>query len=252
MARRARKRSSTGIYHIILRGINRQIIFEDDEDCQRLLGALKQYREDCGYEIYAYCLMSNHIHLLFKEGEEDLGITFRRLGASYVYWYNRKYNRSGYLFQGRYKSETVESDAYFLTVLRYIHQNPLKAKIVNNIVDYSWSSYREYIGRPRICNTEFALSLFSEDRAKAVKLFKEFNLTENNDQYLEYDQNRRLNDIEAINFIKSISGIQGSLEIQGLERKICDNIIKKCKAQGLSIRQIERLTGVSFGVIRRI
>jgi len=86
--------------------------------------------------------MSTHIHLLMKEVRESLGIAFRRIGASYVYWYNWKYSRRGHLFQDRYKSGAVETDGYFLTVLRYIHQNPRKARIAKEIQAYPWSSYR--------------------------------------------------------------------------------------------------------------
>lgn len=87
MPRKAREKSSTGIYHAMLRGINGQKIFEDYEDYERLIQTIVKYQEVCGYQIYAYCLMSNHIHLLIKEGKDDLGV-FRRIGASYVYWYN--------------------------------------------------------------------------------------------------------------------------------------------------------------------
>lgn len=252
MARRARRKSRTGIYHVISRGIDRQIIFEDNEDYRRLLDTLKECQEKSGCEIYAYCLMGNHIHLLLKENKEDLGIMFRRLGASYVYWYNKKYKRRGYLFQGRYKSEAVESDGYFLTVLRYIHQNPLKAKMVSDIADYPWSSYREYMEKSRICNIEFALNLFSEDREKAIKLFREFNLAENKGQCLEYNQNERLNDTEAAAFIRSVARTQSSTEVQNFTKEERNKIIKKCREHGLSIRQIVRLTGVSFGIIRNI
>lgn len=252
MARRARRKSRTGIYHVISRGIDRQIIFEDNEDYRRLLDTLKECQEKSGCEIYAYCLMGNHIHLLLKENKEDLGIMFRRLGASYVYWYNKKYKRRGYLFQGRYKSEAVESDSYFLTVLRYIHQNPLKAKMVSDIADYPWSSYREYMEKSRICNIEFALNLFSEDREKAIKLFREFNLAENKGQCLEYNQNERLNDTEAATFIRSVARTQSSTEVQNFTKEERNKIIKKCREHGLSIRQIVRLTGVSFGIIRNI
>jgi len=86
--RRAREKSSTGIYHVMLRGINKQIIFEDNEDYEKFLQIIKGYRDECGYEIYAFCLMSNHIHILIKEAKEDLGMVFRRIGAKYVYWYN--------------------------------------------------------------------------------------------------------------------------------------------------------------------
>lgn len=136
MPRSARNKSSTGIYHIILRGINKQRIFEDNEDNRKFLETIKTHQETSEYQIYAYCLMSNHVHLLMKEGNENLGMAFRRIGASYVYWYNWKYNRRGHLFQDRYRSEAVETDEYFLTVLRYIHQNPIKAGITKEIHSY--------------------------------------------------------------------------------------------------------------------
>lgn len=252
MPRKAREKSSTGVYHVILRGINRQRIFEDEQDYEKLFETLKEYKEKSGYDIYAYCFMSNHIHLLIKEREEDLGKVFQRVGATYVYWYNWKYNRRGHLFQDRYKSEAVENDGYFLTVLRYIHQNPIKAGIVNKLSEYPWSSYREYTGKPEICDIDFVLNIFSKDREKAILLFKEFNSEENKDKCLEHDQYIRLKDPEAVDFIKRISGVQSALEIQGLEKEKRNDIIRKCKENGLSIRQIERLTGVSFGVIRRI
>ena len=100
----------------MLRGINGQIIFEDKEDYEKLVQIIIDYKEVCEYEIYAYCFMSNHIHLLIKEGREDLEIVFRRIGARYVYWYNRKYKRSGHLFQDRYKSEAVKNDKYLLGI----------------------------------------------------------------------------------------------------------------------------------------
>lgn len=87
--------------------------------------------------------MGNHVHILIKEGKEDLGNVMRRIGASYVYWYNVKYDRVGHLFQDRFKSEAVEDNRYLLSVLRYIHQNPLKAGIVSDIREYKWSSYKQ-------------------------------------------------------------------------------------------------------------
>ena len=113
MPRAARKKSNSGIYHIMLRGINRQQIFEDDEDNQRFIETLSKYKEECGYSIYAYCLMGNHLHILLKENQQDLTLIFKKIAGSYVYWYNWKYQRSGHLFQDRFKSEPVEDDNYF-------------------------------------------------------------------------------------------------------------------------------------------
>ena len=141
MPRTARKKSNTGIYHVMLSGINQQRIFEDDEDNEKFLLTLSDCKKAGGFELYGYCLMGNHVHLLIKVAKEELEQIFRRIEARYVYWYNWKYKRSGHLFQDRYKSEPVEDDRYFVSVLRYIHQNPVKAKLCKKPEEYKWSSY---------------------------------------------------------------------------------------------------------------
>ncbi len=252
MPRRARMKSESGIYHVILRGINKQRIFEDDQDYQKYLKTIKGYKEISGYEVYAYCLMSNHIHLLMKEGKEDLGIAFRRIGASYVFWYNWKYSRIGHLFQDRYKSETVETDSYFLAVMRYVHQNPVKAGIVKDIQTYPWSSYGEYKNKAQICDTRFALNKFSVNLTDALYLWEKFHQENNDDNCLEYDYGKRLNDLEAAEMIRKVAGVKSPVEMQNFEKQKRNDIIRKLKQRKLSIRQIERLTGVSFGVIRGV
>ena len=160
MPRNARSKSESGIYHIMLRGINRKSIFEDREDCERFLATLERYKKICGYEIFAYCLMVNHIHILLKVGDEDVDLIMKRLAGSFVFWYNNKYERVGHLFQDRFRSEPVEDDTYFLTVLRYIHQNPVKAGIVDKPEKYIWSSYNEYINlKNELTDIEFGLSI---------------------------------------------------------------------------------------------
>ncbi len=99
---------------------------------------------NCTY--YAYCLMSNHFHLLIREREESVGETVKRIASSYVYYYNRKYGRDGHLFKERFKSEPVNDMAYFTVLLRYIHQNPVKAGIVEKVKDYEYSSWGEFDG----------------------------------------------------------------------------------------------------------
>ncbi|OFV69045.1 transposase [Acetobacterium wieringae] len=251
MPRKAREKSATAVYHVVFRGINRQVIFEDQEDRVKYLELLKAYQEISGFKIYAYCLMSNHIHLVMKEGEEELGIVFRRLGAGYVYWYNWKYNRRGHLFQDRFKSEPVEDDAYLLAVIRYVHQNPVKAEITDNPMDYPWSSYHEYLSDKGLCETNDILSLFSEDLAKAKKQFETFNQSEENSQCLDIDEKKRWKDPEAIDLIKQLAVVKNLSDIQQLDKLKRDDVIRSCKSEGLSIRQIERLTGISFGVVRK-
>ena len=126
MPRKARIKSNSGIYHIIMRGINRQTIFEDEEDYNKFIQTLQRFKEICEYKIYAYCLMGNHLHLLLGEGKDPLETVMRKICGSYVFWYNQKYGRVGNLFQDRYMSEPVEYNSYLLNVTRYIFRNPIK------------------------------------------------------------------------------------------------------------------------------
>ena len=170
MARQARKESSTGIFHVMMRGINHQNIFEEPEDYYQFIATLDRmrvhYDEDgspsginCTY--YAYCLMSNHFHLLIREREERVVETIKRIAGSYVYYYNRKHGRDGHLFKERFKSEPVNDMSYFTTLLRYIHQNPVKAGIVEHVREYEFSSWGEYDGSVdsvfQICDTATVL-----------------------------------------------------------------------------------------------
>ena len=247
MPRQARQLSNSGVYHIILRGINQQVVFEDEEDNTRFLETLRAYKEKSDYRIFAYCLMGNHFHMLIKTGKEDLGVAMKRIAGSYVYWYNWKYNRSGHLFQDRYKSEPVETDEYLLTVLRYIHQNPIKAGLCNKLEKYKYSSYSAYIdNRSGIVDTSFVLSIMSK------KEFKIFHESESTHQVLEIDKGtNRLKDSEAVAIIVEVAKCTHTSEVQLFEPEQRSKIIKVLRAQGLSIRQISRLTGVSKGIVEK-
>jgi REP element-mobilizing transposase RayT len=247
MSRQARKRSETGIYHIMIRGINHQVIFEDDEDIRVFLETIGKYKAQANCKIYAFCLMKNHVHLLVKINEDKLGSFMRKIGAKYVYWYNLKYNRIGGLFQDRYKSEVVEDESYFLTVLRYIHQNPVKAGLCKNVEDYIESSYLEYL-HPRynqLTDIDYVLSIMN------IEQFIKFNNEANNDKCLEIQEEHRINDNEAKQIIYRISKCKNPAEFQALETTKRDEYLALLKENGLSIRQIERLTGINRGIIFR-
>jgi len=145
MPRTIRKGSKTGVYHIMLRGINKQCIFNDGEDKRIFINRLLRYKEIGDFEIYAYCLMDNHVHLLIKERSETVSVLIKRIGVSYVNWFNNKYDRTGHLFQDRFKSEPVENDSYLLTAARYIHQNPVK---IGQSIE-NWTSYPDNKTRGR-------------------------------------------------------------------------------------------------------
>lgn len=147
MSRTARQRSRSGIYHVTIRGINKQDIFLDDEDSLFYLNNLRRLRTEVGCTVFGYCLMSNHIHLLVREHEEQrVSKLMHRLGTVFAQWYNEKYQRVGHVFQGRYHSSAVEDDAYLLTVLHYIHYNPIKAQVTDRCGAYHFTSYHAYAG----------------------------------------------------------------------------------------------------------
>lgn len=245
MPRQARKKSSSGIYHIMLRGINRQQIFEDEEDQERFLATLHQYKEQCGYTLYAYCLMGNHVHILLKEGAETLTQVFKRIAGSYVYWFNWKYHRCGHLFQDRFKSEPVETDEYFLSVLRYIHQNPVKAKLCKYAEEYAYSSMREYLSGSTLTDTGFALSILSQEQ------FVNYHREENTDYCLDMIERFRLTDEDAKALIRKIAKCNNATELQQLDKEVRSAYFQELHEKGMSIRQLSRLTGISKKVVER-
>jgi len=249
MPRNARVKSESGIYHIMLRGINQQLIFEDEEDNRKFLEILNDCKAVSGYKLFAYCLMGNHIHLLIKVEKEELEQIFKRIGGRYVYWYNGKYSRVGHLFQDRYKSEPVETDDYFLTVLRYIHQNPVNANISKKVDGYLWSSYNEYINPKvgQLTDIGFVLEMIGKTE------FVRFNNQVNEDKCLELEDKKfRLTDEQAKKEMAKISKCDNSSEFQELDIKKRDKFIRAFKENDMSVRQISRLTGVNFGIVRKI
>lgn len=252
MPRCARKRSESGIYHVMLRGINKQEVFKRDKDKKRFLTTLQYYNSLSIYDIYAYCLMDNHVHLLIQEYSEPVGVLIKRISSSYVYWFNRNYERIGHLFQERFKSEAVENDKYFLTVMRYIHQNPVKAGLTDTIKDYRWSSYHEYISKPRIINSDFALTMFSTDRNKAIIQLDKFMNETNEDICLDYKEPIRLPDETVLQYL-SKRGIDNPSDLQLLKKVSRNEIVKALKSlDGVTVRQISRITGLSKSLVDRV
>lgn len=251
MPRKARKKSDSGVYHIMLRGINRQNLFEDDEDRERFINTIHYFKSISNYRVYGYCLMNNHIHLLLRETDESISNAVKRISSSYVYWYNQKYERCGHLFQERFRSEVVETDAYFLTVLRYIHQNPIKAGMINNINQYKWSSYHDYVKTPRVVDIQFALDSFSINRVEAVELFQIFTNERNDDLCLDYTERKNLRDEDVRVFLNNL-GFASFSELQRLEKGQRDDALREIiRISGASTRQLARLTGISKSVIDR-
>jgi putative transposase len=144
--RRPRLEIQGGLYHIITRGNNRRLIFGSDDDYRKFLLQLADQKAKVPFYLYAYCLMPNHIHLLVERRRDSISRFMQRLLTSYSQYHNRKYNKSGHLLQGRYKSILCQSDQYLAELVRYIHLNPVRARMVRRAQDFRYSSHRAYLG----------------------------------------------------------------------------------------------------------
>ncbi len=246
MPRKAREKSPFNIYHIMLRGINKQQIFYDEQDYRSFEFLLSRYKEQCEYELLAYCLMGNHVHLLIKENGEPIGNIFKHIGCSFVYWHNQKYERTGHLFQDRFKSEPINNAAQLLTVLRYILNNPVKAGICNRPEEYRYSSAREYLLDKRGITDREMIRSFTDDRA-----LKEFILRENDDQCMDISDNKkfRCDDESANRLILRELGTRSPVVETKDKREKLNHSICKLVNFGLSVRQLSRLSGIPKKII---
>jgi REP element-mobilizing transposase RayT len=247
MPRSERKLSSTGIYHVMLRGINQQNIFEDDADRRIFLECVAVSKELSGFRLYAYCLMSNHLHLLIEDGDEPLSIAFRRIGARYVFRYNWKYERNGHLFQDRYKSEPVESDNHFMAVLRYIYQNPVKSGLSTDVSNYPWSSYHLLDQCDGLVDNARLFEIMPlADIRKFVK-------AQTDETFLDVKIGRRpaYSDKKAAEILTEICGAKNITQFQRLSKENQSLAVRKLKERKVPVRQQTRITGLSKGVVEK-
>ena len=179
MPRKARLDAPGTLHHVMMRGTEGRSIFREDKDHQNFLSRLAQISEDTEARILAWTSMSNHVHLLMFSGSQGISKFMRRLLTGYAVWYNRKYHRTGHLFENRYKSIVCEEEAYLLELVRYIHLNPLRAGIVKNMEEldrYPWSGHGVLIGSSRNDwqERDYVLRQFSETKGKAVRAYRRF------------------------------------------------------------------------------
>ena len=176
MARKPRVHYPAALYHVILRGNGGQEIFFGQEDRFRLYLLLQEGIERYGHKVHAFCLMTNHIHLAMQVGEVGLPRIIQNLAFRYTRWVNWRQNRTGHLFQGRYKAVLVDGDPYLLELTRYIHLNPVRSGIVRRPEDYPWSGHRVYLGLETIpwLTTDWVLSMFSSRADRARRAYREF------------------------------------------------------------------------------
>jgi len=177
MGRKLRIEFENAFYHVMSRGNTRSRIFKDDKDKLRFLDILMKTHEKYGIVIHAYCLMKNHFHLLVETPNANLIKAMHKINTSYTNYYNKRHDRAGHLFSGRYKAIIVEKEKYALRLSYYIHLNPVKSKYVKEPGEYIWSSYRDYVGlsdlQPDFLFTETILSMIGKNTVLSKKRYVE-------------------------------------------------------------------------------
>lgn len=251
MSRLLRIKSDTYIYHIMIRGVNKIEIFYDIEDRKKFLQILTYYKDKYFEEIFAYCLMNNHVHLLIK-AKENLDKFMQCIQTVYALYFNKKYKRVGHLFQDRFKSIPVEDSKYLLECVRYIHQNPVKA-CISEIDKYKWSSYNEYITTPKIISSKYILDKFQNNKEDIFIAYRTFmNICDRDSELRNMIIEDKLTDEEAVKFINENYNmfINKILEYD-VERR--NKILKQIISSNIfSIRQLERITKINRNEIRNI
>lgn len=255
MPREARVQSPTNYYHVMMRGINKENIFKKEEQKRFFATTLKSQSEDELIEIAAYCLMDNHVHLVIKADLSNLAIAIKRINIKYAMKFNHQEDRVGHVFQDRFKSEAILDDNHLLQVIRYVHNNPTKAKIVKLPCDYKWSSYNEYLNRNNIISykqKEFVLRYISNN----INKFVEFHKAKDINEYLDLKE-----DIEKVRLEKGQEIIQRYLKRKGIidpnhiiqDADYLDEIIKDLlHSSKLSHRQIAKLLGISNSIVHKV
>ena len=249
--RTPRTRTDIGIYHVMLRGINKQTIFPNNIDKQFFIDTISKYKKELGFDIFAYCVMDNHVHLLIRDNNCQLETIFKKINTSYAIHYNKKYNRIGHLFQDRYKSEAVLNDKQLVLTLKYIHYNPIKAGICKDLEFYDFSSYKDYTHplRTSITDQAYILKIMG-----GVEEYMRFHTEAPELECMDIDNTVKKGKTDAdvklmINRILSDGTPEHFEHIPKPER---DKYIRILKSNHIPCAQISRITGLSIDTVKKV
>ena len=246
MPRTVRKGSESGFYHIVTKGDGSQVIFEGERDRMRYLSMLQKAAIDYEVKIHAYCLMSNHVHLLIRDEKRAVSDFMKQLDEQYAMYFAHITARAGHVFQNRFWSEPIESEAHFLSTIRYIHANPEPAGICK-LNEYPWSSYRAYLEGSSFVSTEMALALlggfdgfivFSASGGRFAKPFRDSSLT------------RHLSPDELVQIASIILGSEMLANLRALNPRSRQEPLKQLVEAGFTTKEISRVTGLGCSSIQ--
>ncbi len=237
MPRLARRISKTNYYHVMVRGINKKDIFKKNIDKDYYIQMIDEKSEDSNCVIYAYAIMRNHAHILVKSDIDDLSVLMKKINVSFAMRYNTILERVGSVFQDRFLSETIDDEKHFWGTLRYIHNNPVKANLVDSAELYSWSSMESYLGKNSIIGVEAREEVFQ--RFNDEFDFINFHYIEDKNIYLDQSdeqENARIKKAEQI-------------MVNNNDKKN-EEVVRLIKSEtDLSYRKIAKLMGVSVDFV---
>lgn len=245
MTRTAREISVYGYYHVVQKGCGGQLIFEDADDRLYLIRLIASKCQKFKVDVIAWCLMDNHIHLLLDDGHAHLSDCMHSITTAYAMYFNSKTGRRGPVFQDRFKSVPILDDDQLLNCVRYIHDNPAKARIGIASL-YRWSSFSEYMGYPGICKTDCVLGLLGNSQ----RFFAFSTSGEPNGYCFRYGAH--VSDTDALEFAQALLKPYEPHYLNALPKGVRDDCIRKLKSEGFSIKQIVRLTGIGHCTIQKV
>lgn len=247
MPRHSRRLSATGIYHVMFRGVNRDSIFLDIEDHVRFLDALGLVKKTSGCAVLAYCLMPNHAHVVLRTDGEPIGQSMKRLGVRYAGWFNRKYGRVGHVFQDRFRSVPVEDDAYFITLIRYVWNNPVRGGMVAEPTQYPWNSCAADQPPGLVDSShldDLLPSLAGRDLSAA--------LPSDSQECRTSGPKRGHTEAEVARLLEAVSGVRTTAEFGELVAASKKRAISDLRTRSVSYAAIAVATGLSRASVQRL
>lgn len=236
--------SESGIYHISFCGNNQENLFREAADFVKLKEIILTFKQEMGFEIYAYCFMSDHVHIVLKEKNVgDIFLFMKCIFTKYTRWYNFKYQRCGTLMTNRYKSAPVKLDEYFLALIKYVHHIPLKTSIVDKPDKYPYSSYREYVNKAELVDTDFLMQMLS------LQDFISYHQMIENIVFQVYDSTKK-SDEDVLFLMRKKYKIEYPKSISRLPKIERDATLRELK-KDIPIKQLQRITGLSIGIITK-
>lgn len=252
MSKKLREFSNSKVYHIIIKGIDDGTIFYDDEDRNVFLNKLKITKKKFKYKILAYCLMSNHVHLVILIENENLSKGIQSLIIRYASYFNRKYDRRGPFVQNRFNSKKVENQRYFLEVCRYVHRNPEKAGI-EKTDKYKWSSYQEYIKKEKIIDKKILMHYLDNNINNFISYTNKNETKQEINRLAEFEMIRKLNDDIVVRIILDKLKFSSVDEIINYfkNEKNHDKIKILKEIQGTNVTQIARVIRINRRLVEK-